>query len=263
MLYHWTFHHEGRHLGHQSTIPLPQRNHSDIVPRHLSEIQTYNVIYFSVCRRGKYICRPSKFQVTYRVGNDKGNISRNIWARCEFGSYQTPLQQQPDILPNISLPTSLNHRYWVWKRGAEAAKKGKNAKKCWKEIFRLEFFLETYFVWTWEFLGTSVDTILEKWIIFHVFTFLNPLRQELFTIWTIKEGQFRFANFAAHFKRKCHFQHLIAEKVIFFVFNVWVILFPKILNLITLLTPIILKVINLQCSVGWLHKDFRSELLAC
>ena len=135
MLYHWTFHHEGRHLGHQSTIPLPQRNHSDIVPRHLSEIQTYNVIYFSVCRRGKYICRPSKFQVTYRVGNDKGNISRNIWARCEFGSYQTPLQQQPDILPNISLPTSLNHRYWVWKRGAEAAKKGKNAKKILERNF--------------------------------------------------------------------------------------------------------------------------------
>ena len=122
----------------------------------------HTMLYIFRCVEGAYICRPSKFQVTYRVGNDKGNISRNIWAQCEFGSYQTPLQQQPDILPNISLPTSLNHRYWVWKRGTEAAKKGKNAKKCRKEIFRLEFFLETYFVWTWEFLGTSVDTILEK-----------------------------------------------------------------------------------------------------
>ena len=94
-----------------------------------------------------------------------------------FISNPTPL---PDILPNIRLPgisgASSEHRYWVKKRGLQRRqqKKGKMQKNL-QELFWLQLLLETYFVWTCEFLGKGVDIVLGRYIIFHLLIFLKVL----------------------------------------------------------------------------------------
>ena len=65
------------------TFRLPQRNHSGIAPRHLSEI--CKRIHIERVTEATIWKKVSKVMMTYRACSDKANMPRYIWVECKFG----------------------------------------------------------------------------------------------------------------------------------------------------------------------------------
>ena len=111
------------------TFRLPQRNHSGIAPRHLSEI--CKRIHIERVTEATIWKKVSKVMMTYRACSDKANMPRYIWVECKFG-VSNQIQCPPSsplqlifyqISAYISDPRVKSTAIWLERQGRKSNRK--------------------------------------------------------------------------------------------------------------------------------------------